>query len=143
MFSHGASAYRKMQVTTANPAQLVVQLYEGSVCFIERAVQALERRDLEVAHNNLVRAQAIITELRATLKRDVGPMAQQLDGLYDYVYRELVDANVRKDPEPALGVLRLLRDLLGAWRVVASEAQTFPALVDGTTRDRVPVGSRR
>lgn len=127
MFPNGASAYRKTQVTTANPAQLVVQLYEGAVCFLERAIQAMDRSDVEGAHTSLIRAQAVVTELRGTLRRDTGPLAVQMDGLYDYFYRQLMLANVRKDPTIASEVLGHVRVLLSAWRAIASPRWTTPA----------------
>jgi flagellar protein FliS len=126
MTGASANAYRKVQVTTASPAQLVVQLFEGAARFIEQGIQAIERRDLEQAHTALVRAQAIIAQLRASLDREVGPLADQLDGLYDYFFRRLVLANVEKDAAPAREVLGHIRELLAAWREVARQGLTGP-----------------
>lgn len=122
MFPNGATAYRKSQVTTASPAQLVAQLYQGAITFTERAVQAMEQRDLEKSHHSLVRAQAIVSHLRATLNRDAGPLALRLDGLYDYFFRRLVLANVTKDPTIAREVLGHLRDLHAAWLAISPSA---------------------
>jgi flagellar protein FliS len=119
MFPRGASAYRKSQVTTASPAQLVVQLYQGAICFLERAIQAMEEGDLEQSHCALIRVQDIVTQLRSTLNRDVGPLALQLDSLYDYFWRQLVLANVCKEPAIAREVLDHLRQLLETWQTVA------------------------
>ncbi|MGH7860830.1 MAG: flagellar export chaperone FliS [Candidatus Dormibacteraceae bacterium] len=122
MFPNGATAYRKSQVTTASPAQLVAQLYQGAITFTERGVQAMEQRDLEKSHHSLVRAQAIVNHLRATLNRDAGPLALRLDGLYDYFFRRLVLANVSKDPAVAREVLGHLRDLHAAWLAISPSA---------------------
>ncbi len=120
MIPNAAQAYRRMQVTTASPPQLVVQLYEGAICFLERAIPALEAGDVEQAHLSLTRAQDIITQLRASLNRDAGPLALQLDGLYDYFWRQLVAANARKDPAIARQILGYLQQLVTAWRAIAA-----------------------
>src|SRR5579875_1178759 len=108
MIGASANAYRTVQVTTASPAQLVVQLFEGAARFIEQGIQA------------------IVAQLRASLDREVGPLADQLDGLYDYFFRRLVLANVEKDAAPAREVLGYIRELLAAWREVARQGLTGP-----------------
>ena len=119
MYPNGANAYRKAQVTTSNPVQLVVQLYQGAATFLERAIQAMERNDVEQAHVALIRTQDIITQLRATLNHDAGPLAQNLESLYDYFWRQLILANVKKDPTIAREVLGHLRKLQEAWSTIA------------------------
>lgn len=122
MYETGANAYKKARVVTANQAQLVVQLYEGMVFFVGHAIGALDEGNLETAHTSLKRAQEIVVTLRGTLRRDVGPVAQNLDALYDYFYRRLVEANVGKDPSPAREVLDYARQLLQTWQFVAINA---------------------
>lgn len=128
MYRNGAQVYKKLQVTTANPTQLVVQLYEGAVCFLERAILAMERRDIESAHHGLVRAQDIILHLRGTLNLEAGPLAVQLADLYDYFWRRLLQANVQKDPEIAREVLGHLRELLAAWRAISESGFGDPTV---------------
>jgi flagellar protein FliS len=101
---------------------LVVQLYDGAIRFVERAIRAHELANLEEVHVNLIRAQAIVTELRATLDRDAGPVADDLDRMYDMLYRKLVLANVSKDPTVAQEVLGYLTELLPTWQYVAQES---------------------
>lgn len=120
------STYRKIQVTTASPVQLVIQLFEGLVRFTEQGIQAIERRDLEQAHTALVRAQAIVTQLRGSLNRDVGALGDPMDALYDYFFRQLVLANVQKDASPAREILGYVRELLAVWREVARHHGTDP-----------------
>ncbi len=139
MFPNGANAYRKSQVTTASPTQLVAQLYQGAITFVERAIQAMDQRDVEKTNDSLIRAQAIVSHLRATLNREAGPLALQLDGLYDYFFRQLVLANVNKDPRPAREVLGYLRDLHAAWLGISASAwSTTPTMAMDA---RQPVGA--
>ena len=136
MFPNAAQAYRRMQVTTASPPQLVVQLYEGAICFLERAIRAMESGDVEPAHVCLLRTQDIITQLRTSLNRDAGPLALQLDGLYDYFWRQLVAANTRKDPLLARQVLDHLQQLATAWRAVAASLPGASAGSDAGLADQ-------
>jgi flagellar protein FliS len=112
--------YRATKVQTAGSVDLVVMLYQGAVRFIRLAVAALEQDDMKAAHANFVRAQDIIVELLGSLNREEGgQIATQLAGVYDYCFRRLIQANVKKDTAPAQEVVGLLRDLGKAWQQIA------------------------
>jgi flagellar protein FliS len=103
-------------------------LYRGATRFLASATEALEAKDLQTAHNHLLRAQAVISELLETLdlKRG-GELAQNLMSIYEYMNFRLVDANLRKDPAPVREVEGLLRELLPSWEHVARQASVAPA----------------
>jgi flagellar protein FliS len=124
--------YRATRVETAGSVDLVVMLYQGAVKFIRLGLEAIERRDLQTAHTNLVRAQEIVIELTGSLNHEAGgEIAQQLSSLYDYCYRQLVAANVKKDPAPAREVMGILRELGTAWQQIAiRQRQTQTASAD-------------
>lgn len=116
------ASYRRTQIETATPGQLVVMLYEGAVRFLAVAETALGKGDWSTAHGALLRAQDIIGELRATLNPEGGEIALKLDALYDYMLRRLIEANVRKDPVPVKEVMGYLQEMIPAWQE-ASKAQ--------------------
>lgn len=110
------SQYRKTQIDTASPEDLVLMLYDGALRFLGHALDAFGRDDHEQVNNNLVRVQAIIGELLATLDHDRGgEIAKNLARLYLFFLDRLADANVRKDPAPAQAVKPLLEDLRNTW----------------------------
>jgi flagellar secretion chaperone FliS len=112
--------YRATKVETAGSVDLVVMLYQGAVKFIRLAIDALEQDDMKAAHTNFVRAQDIIVELLGSLNREAGgQIATQLAGVYDYCFRRLIHANVKKDVVPAQEVLGIFRDLGKAWQQIA------------------------
>jgi flagellar protein FliS len=112
--------YRATNVQTAGSVDLVVMLYQGAVRFIRLGLEAMEREDSKAAHDSLVRAQDIIVELLGSLNREAGgQIANQLASVYDYCFRRLVQANVKKDPAPAREVLGIVRDLGTAWQEIA------------------------
>jgi flagellar protein FliS len=114
-----ADTYRTTQVATTSPAGQVVLLYEGAIRHAARHLAALERADIDAAHHASLRAQAIVTALREVLDLSTGPIAEQLDLLYDFILDRLVDGNVRKTPKPTEEAIGLLRELLEAWRTIA------------------------
>jgi len=115
--------YRQTQAQTAAPGELVVMLYRGAVRFLSTAITAIEGNDIESAHLNLVRTQAIITELMESLDLDRGgEIARQLISIYEYLNHRLIQANLKKDAEPAREVEQLLRALLPSWEEAARQA---------------------
>jgi flagellar secretion chaperone FliS len=122
------NSYRQTQTQTAAPGELVVMLYRGASRFLATAIQAIEVKDSQTANNQLLRAQAVISELLMTLdlKRG-GEIAQNLNSIYEYMNFRLVDANMRKDATPAREVERLLRELLPSWEQIARQTAATPA----------------
>jgi flagellar protein FliS len=116
--------YQQTQAQTASPTQLVVMLYEGLVRFCSAADAAMRARDIEGAHENLVKAQAIVAELAGSLNyQQGGDIATNLGRLYDYCHRRLVEANVRKDTSIVVEVRTLMSDMLSTWREIARQEQ--------------------
>lgn len=113
------SSYRRTQIETATPGQLVVLLYQGAVRLLSSADAALAEENMELAHTALLKAQDILLELKATLNPEAGEIAQKLDCLYDYMFRRLVEANFHKDRTPVREVLGYLQELLPAWEAAA------------------------
>ena len=112
--------YRATKVQTAGSVDLVVMLYQGAVKFVRLAIEAMDRDDSKAAHTSLVRAQDIIVELHGSLNHeDGGQISKQLASVYDYCFRRLVAANVKKDTDAAREVVSILRDLGMAWQQIA------------------------
>jgi flagellar protein FliS len=114
-----AHEYRRTQVETAPPTQLVVMLYDGAIRFLSLAREKMAARDLEARHTNLLKAQRIITELMSSLDREKGgEVAANLHRLYAFMLRQLVEANLRDRPQPIEDVLGMLRELRESWAEV-------------------------
>jgi flagellar secretion chaperone FliS len=116
-----ARVYRANAILTATPGQLVLLLYDGALHALGRARSAFDRpaRDLqrfEVINRELRKARRIISELQGRLDFDAGPeFAELMHRLYDYYNRRLLEANLRKNPEPLAEVERLLGEVRDAW----------------------------
>lgn len=116
-----ARAYQAQSILTASPGQLVLLMYDGALRFLAQARAGFDLPDHEthrIAQINtaLLRAQAVIAELQANLDHQAGgEIARNLDRLYDYHQRRLLEANVRKDESIVIEVERLVRELRDGW----------------------------
>lgn len=116
-FNNAARLYQQNSVQTASPAKLTLMLYDGAIKFCNIALEGIEEGNIEKASNNIIKAEKIIVEFRATLDMKY-PVAKEFDVVYDYVYRRLVEANMKKDKEilqEALGHIKTMRD---TWKEV-------------------------
>ena len=114
------NAYRESAVLTATPEQLVVMLYDGARRFLYQAATAMRNDNVQVAHEKLRRAEAIISHLRDTLDMDQGEVAARLQAIYLFCNRHLNDARVQRDPEKIDQVSSLLGELRAAWSEIGS-----------------------
>ena len=119
-YATAQKAYRENAVLTATPEQLVVMLYDGARRFLTQASHAMRGGDLATANERLRRAEAIIAELRSTLDRSAGEIAERLDAIYAFCQRHLMDARFKRDADHIDQVTKLLSELREAWGQVAS-----------------------
>ncbi|MBE5937793.1 MAG: flagellar export chaperone FliS [Lachnospiraceae bacterium] len=117
MMNNAANAYKNNKILTASPAELTLMLYDGAVKFCNIALMALEKDDYNKANDNIIKAERIITEFRATLDFKY-PVAKDFDVVYDYIYRRLVDANLKKDSEILEDALKYIKEMRETWREV-------------------------
>lgn len=116
-----ARAYQTQSILTASPGQLVLLMYDGALRFMAqaRAGFALPEDNysrIEKINVSILRAQAILNELRANLDHNAGgDIAKNLDRLYEYYVRRLQEANLRKDEAPVIEVENLVRTLRDGW----------------------------
>lgn len=125
--------YRQVQVTSANPASLILMLYDGTIRHLQQAKTKIP--DMESAEsekkmklvedisNHLIIAQKAIGELKRSLRLDVWEGAENLYALYQYLFFRLVDANMQKTLEPIEEVLRIMTELREAWAEAAQNVR--------------------
>lgn len=104
------------EVSVADPHRLIQMLFEGALERIAVAKGAMEQGNIQLKGNKLTQAISIIGGLRSSLDHSKGSeLAGNLDSLYDYMTRRLLQANIRNDPEALEEVMRLLREIKSAW----------------------------
>jgi len=122
MLTSPIQKYQQSSVQTASPGQLILMLYDGAIRFVKLGIAGIEERDISKANNSLIRAQRIINELMASLNTSV-PLSATLMGIYDYMNRRLIEANIKKDKAPAEEVLGHLVELRDAWGKIIQPGQ--------------------
>lgn len=113
-------AYQQNSVMTASPQELTLMLYNGCLKFIKLAKKAMANNKYEDKNTNMIKAQAIIQELRYTLDPDI-ELSSSMAQLYDYMYNRLVEANMKNDTivlEEVEGYVVELRD---TWKQAMSQ----------------------
>lgn len=104
------------RILTAAPEQLIQMLLDRAVAECGIAAERLDAGDVVAAHPHLGKAQDIIAELRCSLDLSVGPIAANLDTLYDFSFSRLVDAHLGRDGSKARDAQRALEPIQDAWR---------------------------
>jgi flagellar protein FliS len=139
----GAQNYLRTRVFTATPEQLQLMLYDGAIRFTEQARPALERKDWSTSFHMLSRAQKIVTELNGSMKRDVAPdLCARMASLYNFVFRKLVEANVKHSLDALDDALRILRYQRDTWQLLMKDLGKHKAAAAAQKLDATPPDPR-
>lgn len=125
--------YTTVDVETASQGKLVVMLFNGAIKRAEEAKRQLGKGKNETVHNNLIRAQEIIAELRASLDMKQGDVAKNLDRLYEYFQHLLITANIKKAADPIDECIELMAGMRDTWQ------DAFRQLNDTRPGDAPPI----
>jgi flagellar secretion chaperone FliS len=112
--------YLQDSVNTATPGKLLVMLYDRLVMDLVQGEEGLRAGDREQANERITHAQEIILELRTTLDMDAWTGAAGLAGLYGFLLTELIQANIKRDPDKVATCRGLVEPLRDAWREAAA-----------------------
>lgn len=109
------------QAAAADPHRLIQMLMEGGLTRLAQARGAMERQQTALKGELISKAIGIIGGLRQGLDLEKGgEIASNLDSLYDYMTRRLMDANVKNDPAILEEVSGLLREVKEGWDAIAA-----------------------
>lgn len=113
----GYAAYANNKISTASSADLVLMLYEGAIKFCNLAIVAIENKEIEKAHKNIMKVERIVQEFQITLDYKYAT-AKDFNQVYTYLLERLQEANFRKDKEILEEVLKHLRTMRDTWKEV-------------------------
>jgi flagellar protein FliS len=113
---HASEQYLRNAVMTATPEQLQLMLYDGAVRFTRQGIEGLRARNWEEVFNGFSRAQNIVIELVSSLNYEVDrALCTRMAGIYNFIYRCLVDAHTHRDLAKADEALRQLEYQRETW----------------------------
>jgi len=106
-------------IEAASPHRLIQMLMEGALEKIHLAKGNMLRGETSLKGSHIAWAISIVDGLRLSLDKDAGgEFAENLDALYDYMGRRLVEANLENNVEMLDEVAGLINEIKSAWDVV-------------------------
>lgn len=100
----------------ADPHHLIQMLMKGVIDKVAVAKSALRDANVAVKGENVSKAISILDGLRASLDSEKGgDIATNLNDLYDYMQRTLVEGNLKNDDKRFDEVISLMTEIKEAW----------------------------
>lgn len=111
-------------VEAASPHRLIQILLDGALSRISIAGGHMKRGEIPEKGAQISWAISIIDGLRGSLNKESGgEVAENLDRLYEYMSRRLMEANLRNDAVAMEEVHGLLSEIRSAWMDIESMAE--------------------
>ena len=121
-------------VEAATPEKLIRMLYDGALKAILAAQGHIRQHNISKKGESISKALAILGELSGSLNHEVGgEILRNLEALYDYMTRRLIQANVESSLEALEEVEKLLSGLRDAWAELAAHPESLPANLPETS----------
>lgn len=112
--------YREMQVRTASPVGLVVQLYDAAIGKLRLAKEHHDAGHVAERASMVSLVLAILAELRGALDHEKGgDISRNLDALYLFAADRIVEFNLSGRREACDEALTVLEPLRSAWVEIA------------------------
>ncbi|WP_018150475.1 flagellar export chaperone FliS [Leeia oryzae] len=145
MVSRALDAYRNVNidsaVLSASPVELIVMLYDGAMAAIMRAKGEIEQKNFPAKSALISKATNIVVALRGALNLQIGgELALNLQDLYLYVEKTLMEANLKNDPALLDEAHKLLAELRGAWEELSKSGMTGQQKSSGDTTATISYG---
>ncbi|GMQ88682.1 MAG: flagellar export chaperone FliS [Gammaproteobacteria bacterium] len=110
-------------IESASPHRLIQMLLEGALGKIAAAKGHMERGAIQPKGEQIGSAISILEGLKSSLDKDKGgEIAQNLEDLYIYMERRLIEANRSNDTSLLDEVSDLLKQIKEAWEAIANQA---------------------
>ena len=119
-----ANSYRETEVMTASPERLHLMVVEAAVRFARQGEAALRVKDYDVSYHALSQCRSCVSEIIGGISNDPNPeLAERLKALFAFAYRNLVQADLLHDPQPACEVLKILEAHRQTWLELMARLQ--------------------
>ncbi|MBS97805.1 MAG: flagellar export chaperone FliS [Oceanospirillaceae bacterium] len=118
-------------VENATPHELVSMMFKGALEALAKAKGAIERNDIQLRTQQINKTTEIIVNLKGTLNFEQGgEIAENLDALYDYMIRTLMQANRENSGEKVAEVAELLSEIFQGWAGIPPEEHHKSSFVE-------------
>jgi flagellar protein FliS len=119
MYNNGINAYQQTNVLTADPKRLVIMCYSAAISNLRMASECYESGDYETKARTIQKAGDIICELINAIDFEKGgEVARNLNALYNFMHRHIVESDLKKDVRGILKIADMLEELKSAWEEI-------------------------
>jgi len=116
--------YFEQMILTASPVELIRLLYQRAINSVRDAREHLKNGRIMERGKSINNAYLVLMELSQSLNAEEAPdLARRLSGLYAYMQKKLLDANLKQQDAPLAEVLSLLTTLDEGWRAVPDSVE--------------------
>ena len=100
----------------ASPPQLISMLFDGVSSRLNQSLTAIEAGEIVKKGELISQTISILEYLTAVLDEHKAPeVANNLQGLYRYMVKTLLNANINNDPTAVQEVISLMTEVRAAW----------------------------
>ena len=125
-YATALAAYHSVETTaevdSASPERLIQMLLDGALNRIYTAKGELLRGEIAAKGLLIGKAISIVDGLRVALNPEAGAISQNLEDLYEYIGRRLLEANITNDVAILDEAAALLHEIKSAWDVLVQTA---------------------
>lgn len=114
MMNNAYQTYKNQSVMTMTPGQMLITLYGELIKQLNMSLVALEKNNIPEINRSLQKSQHIINELKSTLNFEYG-ISNNLNDIYNFFYRAIMDANIKKDLSGIADILQMVTELRNAF----------------------------
>lgn len=127
MVGKGVGTYQEISFLTADPKKLILICYRQAILNLKAAREHYLAAEYEAKAKSLQKALDIICELNNALDFEKGgSIARNLDALYKYMTRSLLEADIKRDLTMLAAIIRMLEELESAWEEIFSHKEAAP-----------------
>lgn len=125
MNTHKIELYKKTELETEDQITLILKLYDRAIYHLEKGKNGIEEKKYEEKNVSLIKAKEIVLELLLTLDEEKGgSVAVLLSQLYNFVIREIMEANINLNCKAIDNSLKILSELRESWNSINNTPET-------------------
>ncbi|MBD3169726.1 MAG: flagellar export chaperone FliS [candidate division Zixibacteria bacterium] len=118
--------YERVQAEGLNQKQLIVMMYNGISRFLSEAIEAIDKKELALAHEKFDRARKIVFHLLSTLNMEAGEISEKLRSIYLFLIEKITEANMKKDPALAKEIIPVVDNIRHGWESIKLTDESIP-----------------
>jgi len=112
---------KQIDTNTFDSMKVVLMMYDGSISFLNKAIEYAEKGDVKNSNIYANKANDIIVELDNAVNDEAGgELSKNLKWLYSFMNRHLVEAIQKNESRGLSDVIQMMSNLKGSWRYVSN-----------------------